>query len=158
MRIVSRTPDRLVLHSTPLITLAIVIVGTLVVAGFGSSMAAEGRIWGWPLAIIGSLVGIAMLMTKVEHKRTVFDRTNDSLTIQRRSFLRRTEDRYPLSSVERAVLDSYVDNEGDTLNRPALRIRNAEGETLVPLVEEHNDSGFPARNVARINNWLDAES
>lgn len=155
MRVKSESPELLVIEDRPVL-LAALLAGLLL-----TSLAAALWLTGqgqWALAgaiAAGGLLELAALLVFVRRTLVFFDRPGATVTFRSATLLRQTEDRLPLAHVQGAEVQVSRGTEGDTTQRPALRLLGGERRELTPIYS----SGAGADRVVRaINRWLAADA
>jgi hypothetical protein len=160
MKIVTDTPDRLVLHDRPL-AVGIMLVGTmLLMAAAGLATLFSGN---WPAGLMllaGAGVFYVPFAVFVAQTVAVFDRPTGTGVLRRTSTRRQTEDSFPLAAIRTVRLDRRErrgNNGRRTVRLARIALHLTDGRTL-HLPEAH--VGGPAVPAAAeaLQRWLGLDS
>ncbi len=150
MKTLRETPDELVLTSRPWflgIVISACLLGTL---GFGLSAlgTGNGKDIFWGLFFI-PLVLVLALVVFVRRDDLILDRSRSVVEFRHATFLGRKRQQWPLSDVERAIVQTSRSEDGKT-HRVAL-VMQSGAHPVTPVYS----GGKGAENaVAQINRWL----
>ena len=154
MKLVSSSPDRLVLRARP------VVMGI----GLAAAMLLFAAIWLakylsddhsdlTALALLFALFGLAFIVF-VRQEVAVFDRPSNTLTLRSVGVLGAREQSRPLAEVNRAVLETSA-NDGDSRAGPSYRaVLNFISGPPLPLSAIFRSGSDAKTAVQQINTWL----
>ncbi|GAB5448604.1 hypothetical protein [Gymnodinialimonas sp.] len=152
MKILSNTPDRLVLSQKPGFTLPIAfcaIFFALIVLFVLYPEVADGEFVAYGLGSTAFITVMTLVMARrAAHSEIIFDRTEDTLTINWHRRQGTETQTVPLSTVTRAHRSSL-----DRSYRIEIRVEDGRTLPLTPLDRDGNQ----LRAINRINDWLTAD-
>ncbi len=153
MKVTQHTDDNLVLGDVPWI-LSLILVGMVLVFVFaGLQIIDDGETWeGAALAIFGGGFCFAFLVGFAERSQAVFDKLQGRITVRSRSLLGYKQNFWPLSDVERAIVEKMSGESGYTY-RPTLMMRG-DSPRRIPLRKTYASDTSAEAAVETINAWL----
>jgi hypothetical protein len=160
MKIVTDTPDRLVLGDRPLAVGIMLVATILLLAAAGLATLFSGN---WPAGLMllaGAGAFYVPFAVFVVQTVAVFDRPTGTGVLRRKSVRRQTEDSFPLTAIRIARLDRRERRENNgrrTVRLARIALHLADGRTL-HLPEAH--VGGPAVPAAAdaLRRWLGLDS
>jgi hypothetical protein len=155
MKVLQDTPDRLILDETPWL-IALLLAGfVLVFVGTGLFIMSESLLFGLAFGGFGGIVGCVIMAVMVERLQIIFDRPAGTVTIRRKSLLRRySQVSHVLDNLSHAELETTVSSKGDTLARAVLILSRGMSAGRHPLSATYSNLSGPPQMVAAINTWL----
>ncbi|WP_299778808.1 hypothetical protein [uncultured Roseobacter sp.] len=158
MRILTDTPDRLVIEHRPLLLALALVALTLLLLYAAMASYAEGDTGKalFVLAVTLLLMGPSFWFA-VERVQVIFDRRARTYTLRKRRLAGDQFETHPLDTVTRAMVQTHKGNHEDPdCHRVALVLGADRLENRHGLTHSYR-SGQQARQVVgRINAWLDS--
>lgn len=158
MKILTDTPDRLVIEHRPILLAAALVAMTLLLLYASMAAFAEGD----PGKAVFVLVVTALLMVPsfwfaVERVQVTFDRTAQTLTLRKRRLNGERFETHPLGDVTRAMLQTRKgDHDTADCHRVALVLGADRLENRHGLTRSYRSGPQAEKVVQRINAWLDS--
>ncbi len=153
MRVVEQSANRLVLQDRPVENVIFVggfLAVSLAILVFGLSI---GEPFTWAIGGGFALLLAALLYWQIEWLDVAFDRSDDSLTLIRRTLSGTRQERYPLHAIQDVITERRRDPESGEAYRVRLRI---EGETsTIPLTSYLASGQGSAETAETITQWLE---
>jgi hypothetical protein len=161
MKIIEHTSRKLILRDTAgciwlLGFFFLAIAGTFVVGLMGAftnlnELSELEKLLGWFISLSGVAAGVWIIYS---HPGVYarFDKSTNSLTINRKGLMKNVTENYRLSEIKDVVLDETTDSEGDPFYRIALKL-NRDKQVLLFSTGLH-DKETQQKNVDVIKNFL----
>ncbi len=168
MKIISNTPDELILESRPILGGVLLIIGALVITFVGMKVIGAGNTGaGIAILIVGLGVCLAMFWAFIRYEAIRFSRPDAVVQFRSRSLSGRKSEDIPLSMVTAAVVEtSMVTSTSSSKGRgrkrktqtrtyrTALALRDP-GATKRPLTFYYTSNEKPSHQARdAINAWL----
>lgn len=161
MKIIEHTPTKLILRDTAgclwlLGFFFITIAGTFVIGLAGAftnvnELSDFEKLLGWFISLSGVVAGIWVIYTHPGvHAR--FDKSTNSVTINRKGLMKNVNETYRLSEIADVVLDETTDSDGDPFYRIALKL-NRDKQVLLFSTGLH-DMKTQQKNAELIKSFL----
>lgn len=158
MKLVSSSPDRLVLRARPVlmgigVAAAMLLFAAIWLAKFFSDDHSD-------LTALGLLFGLfgAVFIVFVRQEVAVFDRPSNTLTLRSVGVLGAREQFRPLAEVTKAVLETSA-NDGDSRAGPGHRaVLNFSSGPPLPLSAIYRSGSGAKIAVQQINTWLNQKT
>ncbi|WP_156317393.1 hypothetical protein [Cypionkella psychrotolerans] len=158
MKLVSSSPDRLVLRKRPVlmgigIAAAMLLFAAIWLAKFFSNDHSDLTV----LALLFGLFGVVFIVF-VRQEVAVFDRPSNSLTLRSIGVLGAREQSRPLAEVTKAVLETSA-NDGDSRAGPSHRaVLSFTSGPPLPLSAIFRSGSEAKTAVQQINTWLNQKT
>ncbi len=168
MKIVTKTPEELILESRPWGLGIGVIVAFLVIVFVVMNVIAQGNVMaGIAILLIGSAVCLGISWAFVRFEDVRFSKPDGAVQIRSRSLFGKAQNDIPLSAVQCATIETSISKtqvekksghgrttKTTTTYRPSLLMLE-KGAAKVPLVAVYNSNDKPAKEtVNAVNQWL----
>ncbi|SMR70973.1 hypothetical protein SAMN04488030_0593 [Aliiroseovarius halocynthiae] len=155
MKILTNTPELLVLDHKPWLISLAMMAGMLIFLGVGITAITQGE-WVFGLmfgGIGGSVWGICFLVF-TKRVQIIFDTHAGQIVKRTRSFFGYAQDVYPLSPLCGAELEE-TRRDGSSMYRPVLVMT---GQPNLPVVSYYTNGSGPRRTTEAVNRWLETRS
>ena len=152
MKVIQQSADHIVLGERTWILGTLATAMILLFVYFGIEAVIERDPWGYALGLFGVAFGGLIFAIFVRRSQAVLDRTTGLLTLRSRSVFRYRERRWPLTEIERAIVEKMNLDDGEGY-RPTLLMRSGEPRR-VPLTVIYSSGSGAERVRDAINDWL----
>ncbi|WP_246139477.1 hypothetical protein [Falsiphaeobacter marinintestinus] len=162
MTVPRNTHEQLIIADTPWL-IGIALVFFIVAFGGAGAFAAlagirDGDIvlilFGAVFAVLGGGLGVGGLNVFVRRVQVIFDRTDNTLTIRRRTLFDYSEVHHPLTDLSHAKLEKTTGKKGGAMYRPVLVFDKGMSAGDHPIVQAFTNTGGPKRLVDAVNRWM----
>lgn len=154
MRVITNSPDLLIVEERPWLIGVFMITGTLAFAGSGLAILLQGQLAGL-LFLGGSAIWMLFFFVFVRRVQVVFNGSKGWLEIRRRSLLGYSKVRHELSEIDRAIYQVSSGDGSDTY-RITLIVPRGQSAGKHPLTEYYSGFAGTKQVVQVINSWLDS--
>ncbi|MCB1331195.1 MAG: hypothetical protein KDK28_17865 [Maritimibacter sp.] len=156
MKIVTDTPDLLIVEDRPVL-LALGLIGfILAFVAAGLAMVLAGEWWGLLFAIFGGGMGFIAFWAFVRRVQVVFHRPEGYVELRRRNLFGGTRVRHALAEIDRAVIEESQGSDSGTTYRVALVIPAGQSAGRHPVTLAYSSGRAQHRAAEAINAWLQA--
>ena len=152
MKVTRNTPDHLIIGHQPWIMGLVFIAVILMFIYFGLDMALEGDRTGYLVALLGGGFGFVFFGAFIRRTQAIFDRRANLFTLRSRTILGYKQKQWPLTDVERAIIETSSDSDGDT-HRPTILMCGG-ADRRIPLTPVYESGVRAERMRDAINDWL----
>lgn len=156
MKILSDTPDLLIVEDRPVL-LALALIGFIlafVAAGLGIVLAGEW--WGLLLALGGGGMGLVAFWAFVRRVQVVFHRPEAYVELRRRNLFGGSRVRHALAEIDRAEIEESHSSDSGTTYRIVLVIPSGQSAGRHPVTLAFSSGRGHHRAAKAINAWLGA--
>lgn len=151
MRIVTQTPERLVIEHRPRSLMLLIAALSVVLLAIGVELALSGcGFVGLLVALLGLVGAGAVQFEFLSHSSVTFDRASGIVCILWQDEAGEMRRDVPLSAIHGAQMQRIRSHEGPAIDRVAL----VTGGKPVPLTRAFHDSAAPTQITAAINDWI----
>ncbi|WP_138421652.1 hypothetical protein [Maritimibacter alexandrii] len=157
MKVITHTPDLLIVEDRPVFIAIMLIVFTLVFLGAGLGILAAGEWWGLIFAGLGGGMGLLFFAIFVRRVQVVFHRPDRYVEFRRKNVFRALKVRHDLRDVSRAIVERNRSSEGGTTYRVTLVFDTGESAGLHPITFAYSSGSGHANAARAINEWLGAQ-
>lgn len=155
MKIITNTPDQLILENRPL-WLAIFVTGfALLFVAIGLAILGPEPATGVAFVLGGLFFGVVFNMAFIRRTQLILDAPRTRVELRRRSWFGYKRWTWDLKYLERAVLETSRSGDTDT-HRAALIINGGMDEGVHPITLVYSSGRGAQRAKDAINNWLAA--
>ena len=155
MKVVSQTPDELILESRPWITSLLIVAFIVLFFGIGLSTLLSGDIGGLLFLLGAIVVGGGAFWAFVRFETVRLSRPLDRVDLVSRSILGVTRKDWALSDVARAATERQRSARGTGSTRRPVLIFRGGGSAPIGIV--YTNGRGPGRAAKAINDWLGVE-
>lgn len=157
MKVVTDTPDLLIVEERPVLLGIALGLFILIFVGIGLVMLSQGEIWGGlAFACIGGGLGFGAFWAFVRRVQVVFHRPEAYVEFRRRNLFGGSRTRHRLDEIDRAELEESRSSEGNMLWRVALVIERGQSVGHHPITLAYSNGSGHRTTAEAINRWLDA--
>lgn len=161
MKIVTDTPDLLILEDTPWGWGLVMIALSLSCLAGGLFIVFQQGEWGGWILILQTPVWLALASFVIRRTQAVFNAAEAWVELRRRSVFGYRAIRHDLSEIARAEVDTVNATDNETrrrykTHRPILVIEGGQSQGKHPILALHREGDSAATTANLINRWLDS--
>lgn len=154
MKIVTDTPELLIVEDRPVVLALGLIAFILVFIGAGLAITLAGEWWGLLFALGGGGVGLVAFWAFVRRVQVVFHRPDGYVELRRRNLFGGSRVRHDLAEIDRAVIEESHGSDSGTTYRVALVIEHGQSAGRHPITLAYSSGRAHHRAAEAINAWL----
>lgn len=155
MKITRNISEQLIVEHKPVVIAAMCTIGALMFAGGGLAMLIDGQMTG-VIFLLGSVGWIGFLVIFTRRVQLIFDATENTLIVQRKSLIGAQQVIHQLDDVVKAEVESTRDD-GSTLYRVSLLLKG-ESSGLHPITTAYSNMADHRGIAETINTWLETQN
>lgn len=156
MKIVTDTPDLLIVEDRPVLLALGLIVFILAFVAAGLTIVLAGEWWGALFALFGGGMGLVAFWAFVRRVQVVFHRPEGYVELRRRNLFGGTRVRHRLDEIDRAVIEESHSSDSGTTYRVTLVIEHGQSAGRHPVTLAYSSGRAHHRAAEAINAWLEA--
>lgn len=155
MKILTDTPDLLVVEDRPVLLALALIAFILMFVGAGLVMILAGEWWGILFALGGGGMGFVAFWAFVRRVQVVFHRPDGYVELRRRNLFGGSRVQHELAEIDRAVIEESQSSDSGTTYRVALVVEHGQSAGRHPITLAYSSGRGHHRAAEAINSWLE---
>lgn len=156
MKLVTDTPDLLIVEDRPILLALGLIVFILAFVGAGLAITLAGEWWGLLFALFGGGMGFVAFWAFVRRVQLVLHRPEGYAELRRRNLFGGTRVRHLLTEIDRAEIEESRSSDSGTTYRVVLVIPAGQSAGRHPVTLAYSSGRGHHRAAEAINAWLEA--
>lgn len=155
MKVLTDTPDLLIVEDRPVLIAVLLIVFTLIFVGVGLALLMAGEWFGLLFALGGGGAGFVAFWGFVRRVQVVFHRPERYVEFRRRNMFNDSSVRHGLEEIERAEVEETYTSEGSHAYRVVLVVPQGQSAGRHPITVAYSSGTAHLRVAEAINSWLE---